>query len=427
MSNIVENPRGGCVIAGINSNLIAIDRVCTIYHSGPGCCMQTSAGEAGMSGNKSPAFFSSVSLPCSNMLEKEVVFGGIKKLESTVQGTIDIVDADIYFILLGCTGGIIGDDIQSVAESFREKGHPVYAIDTPGFHGDSNLGYEESWNALIDQVIAPREKEKGLVNIFGIVPYHDPFWSGNLEEISRILKKLGLKVNTFYTEHQNIENVKNSSAAELNIIINPWLFNGPAKKYQEKFGVPYLRINGLPIGATDTTLFVRQVAEALHLDDGLVEKVIAEEEDYVYSYLEQAIGALSWKRFGVVGDPNIAIGVTRYLANDYSFTPKYVIITEQIWSSTAKESIIKQLTELEYAKAPEVYFASDQYEIDKIIRDHNEATLIVGSSNDREAASYVSAQFLEAAFPVTNRLFFNRTIAGYRGSLTLTEDLFDNY
>ena len=45
MSAVMENPKGGCVLAGINSVLGAINRVCPIYHSGPGCCMQTTAAD----------------------------------------------------------------------------------------------------------------------------------------------------------------------------------------------------------------------------------------------------------------------------------------------------------------------------------------------------------------------------------------------
>lgn len=426
MSAITENPRGGCVLAGINSNLSAIGGVCPIFHSGPGCCMQTSAGEQGQSGGKSAGFLSGVSLPCSNMLEKEVVFGGINKLRTTVQGAIDIINARIFFILTGCTAGIIGDDVESVAQEYRDKGYPVYAIDTPGFHGDSNLGYEVTWNNIIDQVLEPREKDEKLVNVFGIVPYHDPFWYGNLEEIRRILERLGLKVNTFYTDHQDIDDVRNSTAAALNIVINPWLFEKPADKYKEKFGIPWIKIPGLPVGATDTTQFVRQVADALSLDESIVDKVIFEEEDYVYSFLEQAIGRLSWKRFGIVADANSAIGITRYLANDYSFTPKFVVVSEPVYRGHDVQLIKDRITQLEYAKAPEVVFAFDQYKINEVIRRHDDVTLIVGSANDREAASYMDTQFLEAAFPVTTRLFFNRAIAGYRGSLTLTEDLYDN-
>ena len=111
MSQVLENPRGGCVLAGINSVLGAIHKVCPVYHSGPGCCMQTTAADQGQSGHKSSCFVSSVSIPSSNMLEKEVAFGGTDKLRTTIQGAIDIIDADAYFVLTGCTAGIIGEYI----------------------------------------------------------------------------------------------------------------------------------------------------------------------------------------------------------------------------------------------------------------------------------------------------------------------------
>ena len=378
MSNIVENPRGGCVLAGINDVLGAIDRVCPILHSGPGCCMQTTAAEQGQSGNKSSCFVEGVSIPSSNMLEREVVFGGIRKLETTIQGSIEVIDADAYFVLTGCTAGIIGDDIVNVTEKFREDGYPVYGIDTPGFAGDSNLGYEVIWNTFIDQVIEEAPKDEKLVNIFGIVPYHDPFWSGNLEELKRILEKLGLKVNTFFTDHQGIDVIRTCSAAALNI------------------------------------------------EEQVINEVIRSEEDYVYHYLAQSIGVVSWKRFAVVGDANSAVGITRYLANDYSFTPKLVIVSEPLFRAEDREKIEKQVTELEYVRPPRVVFTSDQYEINQTLMEDEELTLIVGSSNERECASLKEVQCVASTFPIKDRLIFNRAIAGYRGSLTLTEDLYDN-
>lgn len=428
MSQILENPRGGCVLAGICSVLEAIDRVCPVYHSGPGCCMQTTAAEQGQSGHKSSCFVSGVSVPSSNMLEKEVVFGGTGKLRTTIQGAIDIIDADSYFILTGCTAGIIGDDIVGIAEEFQKQGHNVYPIETPGFAGDSNLGYEVVWNTMIDQVIEENvPKDDKLVNIFGIVPYHDPFWSGSLEEIERILSRLGLKVNTFFTGHQGMDVIRKCSGAALNIVVNPWLFKGPAEKFEEKFGVPFIRVPGLPIGATDTTKFVRQVAEALDLEKELVETVIAQEEDYVYHYLAQSIGTVSWKRFAVVADANNAVGLTRYLANDFSFSPIMVIISEPIFREEDKQRIIAQLSDLEYAKPPKILFTADQYEINQAIMEEEEdITLLLGSSNEREVGLLKDIQFITAAFPMNERLVFNRTYTGYRGSLTFTEDLYDN-
>ena len=341
---------------------------------------------------------------------------------------VDIIDAEAYFVLTGCTAGIIGDDIVSVTSEFQEKGIPVYPIETPGFTGDSNLGYETVWNTLIDQVVEEGvPKNDKLVNIFGIIPYHDPFWSGTLEEIDRILSKLGLEVNTFFTKEQGIDTIRKSSGAALNIIVNPWLFKGPAKKYEDKFGVPSIRIPGLFIGATDTTRFVREVAEALNLDKALVDRVIEEEEKYVYNYLAQAIGVVSWKRFAVVADANSAVGFTRYLANDYSFTPVLVIISEPIYRQEDKDRIIEQINDLEYAVPPKVLFLTDQYEINQAIRnEEKEITLLVGSSNEREVALEKEIQFITGAFPINERLIFNRTYTGYRGSLTFTEDLYDN-
>lgn len=426
MSVITENPRGNCALGGVNAVLSAVNRVIPIYHTGPGCCMQTTAGEAGQAAGRSPFYVSGVSTPCTNMLEREVVFGGVDRLRETVNGALEILDADAFFILTGCTSGIIGDDVKSVAQEFRSQGYPVYSVDCPGFLGESYLGYEIALNTLLDNLVKPAPRQKNLVNLFGPVPYHDPFWEGTFEELTRILEKLGLTVNTFFTRHQGVEAVRTSSAAALNILVSPWLLKGPARRYQEEFGVPSLRWPGTPVGATDTSAFLRAVGDALELPKPAVEKVIAEEEDYVYSYLETAIGALSWKRFAVVGDANTVVGVTRFLANDYSFSPLLAIVTDPMFREEDKARITAQLTHLEHAKPPKVVFETDHWKIGEELRANDEITLLAGSTYDCEFAMEKGIQCAAISYPITDRLVFNRTYAGYRGSLTLVEDLYDD-
>jgi nitrogenase molybdenum-iron protein beta chain len=359
------------------------------------------------------------------MLEREVVFGGTDRLRETIDGALEILDADAFFVLTGCTAGINGDDIKGVAGEFRSKQLPVYPIESPGFVGESYRGYEIAWQALLDHIVKPRAREPDLVNLFGIMPYHDPFWEGNFEELTRILERLGLRVNTFVTRHQGISHIEGSSAAALNIVMSPWLLRSLSEEYSKRFGVPTLRWPGLPIGASDTSSFVRSVAKALDIEER-AEKVIAAEEDYVYSYLETAIGALSWKRFAVVGDANIVIGVTRFLANDYSFTPIVSIVTDPVTRQEDIDEITSQLVGLEYARPPKVVFETDQWRIQRELESHEEVTLVIGSTNDREFALERDIQCSVMAYPMTDRLVFNRTYAGYRGSLTLIEDLYDN-
>jgi len=91
-----------------------------------------------------------------------------------------------------------------------------------------------------------------------------------------------------------------------------------------------------------------------------------------------------------------------------------------------KERIRNRLTSLEYAKAPTILFESDQYHIAKALAENEEITLLIGSTNEREIGLQKDIQCSVIFFPITDRLIFNRTYAGYRGSLTLTEDLYDN-
>ncbi|WP_254905224.1 nitrogenase component 1 [Clostridium tyrobutyricum] len=59
-------------------------------HSGPGCAEKLER-DFGSSG-----YFSSHIFPCTNMSEKEVIFGGERKLKETIENALKVVDADFY-------------------------------------------------------------------------------------------------------------------------------------------------------------------------------------------------------------------------------------------------------------------------------------------------------------------------------------------
>jgi nitrogenase molybdenum-iron protein beta chain len=361
------------------------------------------------------------------MLEREVIFGGANKLRAEIEGALEIIDAEAYFVLAGCTAGIIGDDIASIAREYSSRGLPVYPVATPGFVGNSLLGYETVFQTFLDEIVeAGLPRQPDLVNLLGIVPYHDPYWTGTLEELARILRRLGLRTHTFFTDNQGIKEIRASSAAALNIIISPWLLKSAAEQYTERFGIPCVRFPGLPIGVTETTRLVRQVAAALNLDQTAVEKVIHEEEAYVYHFMESIIGALSWKQFAVVGDAGTAVGMTRFLANDYSFSPVVTIVTDPLYREEDKQRVTREITGLEYAPPPALFFEPDHYRIMQKLREYDNITLLVGSSLEQEIALERDIQYHVMSYPISDRLVLNRTYSGYRGSLTLVEDLFNN-
>jgi nitrogenase molybdenum-iron protein beta chain len=388
--------------------------------------MQTAAGEGSQAGLRAPYYLSSVSTPCSNMLEREVVFGGERKLRGEIDGAIEIIEADAYFVLTGCTAGIIGDDVAAITADYRARGLPVYPVTTPGFKGDSLLGYETAFGVFTDYIVeTPKSREPDLVNLLGVIPYHDPHWSGTLEELSRVLKRLGLRVNTFFTDDQDIDTVRRSGAAALNIIVSPYLLKGAAKAYEEKFGVPSIRFDCVPIGPTQTSEFARGIAGALKLDEALTERVLDAENKYVYNYFESIIGVFGWKRFAVAADAGTAIGLTCFLADDFSLSPVAAVITEPIWSEWDRRRIAKRFGTLAYARPPVVSFHSDHHCIRTELKKHD-FHILLGSSLEDEVAREMDAQLQRVTFPISDALVINRTYAGFRGCLTLIEDLYNN-
>jgi len=81
---------------------------------------------------------------------------------------------------------------------------------------------------------------------------------------------------------------------------------------------------------------------------------------------------------------------------------------------------------LEYAKAPDVFFLPDHYDVRQKIKEYDGVTLLAGSSLEQEVALEIDAQHYAVSFPISDRLILNRTYAGYRGALTVIEDLYNN-
>ena len=113
MAKILDKQRYTCALGAINT-IHAINRVIPVLHSGPGCAGKLTGG-GGSSGLYSPNIY-----PCSSVSEKEVVFGGERKLHDTIENALKVIEADLYVVVSGCTSEIVGDDIVGTARISTE-------------------------------------------------------------------------------------------------------------------------------------------------------------------------------------------------------------------------------------------------------------------------------------------------------------------
>jgi len=421
--SFIESPRSTCALGGALAYINSLARTAPVIHAGPGCGSVLTFGQNFDGGYQHIGHSGGFAAPSSNTLERHVVFGGEDRLREQIGTTLEVIDADLYFIITGCTAGLIGDDVRAVAGEFSGKGKKVVFAETPGFKGNTYTGYEIATQELLRQITKPSRRKRQLtVNVLGVVPAQDPFWQGNLAEIRRLLDRIGIRT-ILSGDGDGLVQLQKASEAKLNIVLSPTTGLAAANFLQETHGIPFLQ-QALPVG-TETSFFLRRVAELLEFDSGLLDTVIREEEDYLWKHLIKLSEAYAYilvnREFGLIGDTNYAIGLTRFLTNDLGLIPRFVILTDEA-PQPLRSGIEAAFDGLENNIRPQVFFEPDCYRIADLVRE-NRPDILLGSTVDREVAKELSLPILTLSFPLTDRVALSNSYAGYRGAVNLAEDL----
>ncbi|MDR0862620.1 MAG: hydrogenase [Oscillospiraceae bacterium] len=424
MAQALGQQRYKCALAAIQT-VHAIDKAIPILHSGAGCAgkLDDSFGNSG--------FISPQLYPCTCLGEKEIVFGGNDKLAELIENSLKIMDGDLFVVLSGCAAEIIGDDIEDVISNFDDNEKPVVSVKTPGFKGNNYLSHDWVLKAIFDKlVIKSDKKQKGLVNILAGPPYQDPFWEGNLRALEKLVSLLGLTPNTIFGHAHGIENIKRLGEAEFTLLVSPWVGYESAKFLEDKFGVPLLHYSNLPMGAYETSKFLKTVGEFAKLDPAFVDAITKEREAEYYYYIDRfapvflELRVMS-KRFAIVSDAQYAVAVTRFLVNDMGMFPTKVYVSDDT-PVKYRAGVVAAAKELNYGVEADVQFSTDGYAIHDDIEkeDFGGSPLIFGSSWERFLAAKVGGHFLPVSYPIEDKLIINNSYVGYDGGLQFIGDFY---
>jgi nitrogenase molybdenum-iron protein beta chain len=431
MSTFIEQPRYSCAL-GAQQSVVAIKRAVPIVHAGPGC-----SGKITRLIGQGEGYAGGSTIPCTNSSEAEIVYGGEEKLKSVIEGAFKVIDADMYVVLTGCTSDIVGDDVGSVAGEFQRQDKSIVYAETGGFKSNNYVSHEIVVNAIIDQYVdkfcLDKSVTKGLVNVFATLPYQDPYWNGNLEEMKRILEGIGLKVNILFgAESAGVAEWQTIPKAQFNIVVNAWSGLGITQHLEEKYGTPYIHFPYLPIGGKETTKFLRQVASGMALDNNQVEAFITKEEEKFYMHIERMADFLLEFRYGLprrfytILDVSYAVGFSKYLLNELGILPAKQFIIDNT-PEEFQASIREEFQHISEFRSAEVAFVADGGAIQEEIQaDENKSrALILGSSWERDLAKSLGADLLIVSAPISYRLVLNCGYAGYNGGLRAVEDIYD--
>lgn len=233
---------------------------------------------------------------CTDMSESDVVFGGEKKLKNAIDEVMKIFSPEAIGVFASCPVGLIGDDIEAVSRD-AEKVHGIKVIPTrcEGYRGVSqSAGHHIASNALMEHLIGTEELQDPTpfdINIFG--EYNI---GGDLWEIQPLLEKIGYRIVATFTGDGSFHNIARAHKAKLSILMCHRSINYTNRMMEEKFGVPWLKVNYVGVEATKKTL--RKMAQYFD-DPGLTQRtedIIAEEMEKISPELERYKKKLNGKR-----------------------------------------------------------------------------------------------------------------------------------
>jgi nitrogenase molybdenum-iron protein beta chain len=444
MTDCVEQQRYTCGI-GAMQTVVAIKRAVPVLHSGPGCGTMVSGFF-----ERSRGYSGGSTAPCTNASENEVVFGGEKKLEELIRNTFKVLKGDLFVVFPGCTSAIVGDNVEQVLRPFAEEGKPVVFADAPGFKYSNYEAHSVAVNAIIDQYVARRAahvsnaasvtRDKRLVNVFASVPYQDPFWKGNLIELKRLIEGIGLKANILFgPESGGVAEWETIPQAGFNALVSNWAGLPIVERLAEKYGQKWYHYPALPIGANQTSRFLRELAafaneEGAGLSMPDAEAFIRREEEAFYEEIDNLAVFLLEFRYGlpafvhILHDANYAPSLADFLLHEVGIVPKGVFITDN--TPEREQQPLRDFTAgISAKRAIPVHFTQDAGLAQERIRAeqtaHSGRGLIIGCGWDKSLARNLGRDFLSAGLPSPYRLTLTTGYAGYRGGLRLIEDIYN--
>jgi nitrogenase molybdenum-iron protein beta chain len=430
MTKILDEPRYVCAL-GAMQTVQAIYRAIPVIHAGPGCAGKLAGSLAGTTGDS--GYLNPQTYPCTNIGETEVVFGGEGKLKDVIENSLKVMDGDIFVVLSGCTVEIVGDDINQVVSEFEDAAKPVISVPTAGFKGTNIEGHEWVVNGLINQYLTrlPKgEKIKGLVNIWASVPSYDPHWLGNIRELENLVRELGLTPNSIFGEFRGIDNLNKVPYAEFNLLVSPWVGLDNVKLLERKFGTPFLHYPTLPIGAHETSAFLRSVGNFAGVDQKLTDELIEKHEKEYYFYLERSVDIFfenrtASKMFTTVTDAANALAFSKFLVNDLGLMPNTQFITEGV-PEEHQARVAEYFKDFSYGIEANVVYSTDGYLIHKQIEQEEfaGAPLIIGSIFEKKLTRQLDGNFLCISVPIKEKVILHSSYVGYHGGLKLMEDIF---
>jgi nitrogenase molybdenum-cofactor synthesis protein NifE len=193
----------------------------------------------------------------TDLQEKDIIFGGEKKLHGALSDLIDRYRPEAAFVYATCIVGLIGDDIDAVCRRVAaQKGIPVLPVHSEGFKGTKKDGYKAACRCLSELVGTGSVEGIGplSINILGEFNIAGEAWT-----IRDYYERMGLEVVAVFTGDGRVDAIRRAHGAALNVVQCSGSMMHLAEIMRLRYGIPFIRVSYF--GIEDMSRALYDVAE----------------------------------------------------------------------------------------------------------------------------------------------------------------------
>jgi len=345
---------------------------------------------------------------CTDLQERDVIFGGEKKLYDSIIELIDKHQPKAAFIYTTCIVGVIGDDVESICRQIEKlKNIPVIPVQAPGFQGSKKDGYKvacESIFKLVGTKNKPFTPAKSI-NILG-----DFNLAGELWILLEYYKRMGVHVNATITGDGRVDDICNAHNAALNVVQCSGSMNYLAKMMKDEYNIPSMRVSYFGIEDMSDALY--DVARFFK-DDDMMEKareMVKEEFARLMPQLAWYKERLTGKKAAIyVGGAFKAISLVKALR---LIGVQSVIVGSQT-GTTEDYELIKQLCD----EGTIIVDDSNPVELSHFVKE-KQADIFIGGVKERPIAHKIGLGFCD------HNHERKEPLAGYEGMLNFAKEIY---
>jgi nitrogenase molybdenum-iron protein alpha chain len=236
--------------------------------------------------------------------ESDTILGAADKLEAGIIETYRRYNPKAIFIAATCVSGIIGEDLEAVANKAEEQlPIPVIPVHCEGFKsGIWATGFDASDHAILTRLVKPPQQKRNVVNFKN-------FRESARTDIIDMFRQIGVDDVQFLYSTISTEDIAHLSEARATVCICSTLGTYMGNGLQELYGVPYIQTLN-PVGIAGFEEWLREIGRVIGETDK-VEAYIARERAEWMPKIEEAKKQLKGLRVVIGMGSSFAFQVAR--------------------------------------------------------------------------------------------------------------------